>query len=247
MPKTVLITLTTAGPDTGPFDLYCVDSLGNIIGPPFENNVPKAALVAGYVSILVPDACEIIRVKSDNLLCTNYIDLTLPTTTTTTSTTSTSTTSTSSTTTTTTLNLTTSTSSTTTTTTQQPTTTSTTSSTTSTTSSTTTSTTSTTTTTTAEPTTTSTSTTSTTSTTSSTTSTTSEPEPICQCYELLNETGGLLSYNYTACNGNLIVAQPINGGQVINVCARIGTVTADPGVTIISSLVLCIDNAGCNP
>jgi hypothetical protein len=98
MAQTALITLTTAGADTGPFDLYS-DIDGYSV--PFETGVSKASLVAGYTSTLIPDGATIVRVKSDNVLCTNYIDLYLvPTTTTTTS--STSTTSTSSTTTTTT-------------------------------------------------------------------------------------------------------------------------------------------------
>jgi hypothetical protein len=98
MAQTVLITLTTAGTDTGPFDLF---SDADSYVTAFENNVPKASLVSGYTSTLVPDLATIIRVKSDSL-CTNYIDLPIVTTTTTTSTSSTTTTSTSSTTTTTT-------------------------------------------------------------------------------------------------------------------------------------------------
>lgn len=100
MAQTALITLTTAGADTGPFDLYS-DIDGYSV--PFETGVSKVSLVAGYTSTLIPNGATIVRVKSDNVLCTNYIDLYLvPTTTTTTSSTSTTTTSTSSTTTTTT-------------------------------------------------------------------------------------------------------------------------------------------------
>ena len=69
---TVLITLTTAGADSGPFNLF-----SNLDGftAAFETGVPKASLLAGYPSALVPDGTTIIRVKSDNLLCTNYIDI----------------------------------------------------------------------------------------------------------------------------------------------------------------------------
>jgi hypothetical protein len=95
---TVLITLTTAGSDTGPFDLYS-DVDGFVV--PFENNVPKASLVSGYTSSLVPNGTVVIRVTSDSV-CTNYIDLIISGTTTTTSTSSTTSTSTSTTTTTTT-------------------------------------------------------------------------------------------------------------------------------------------------
>lgn len=84
---TVLITLTTAGSDTGPFDLYS-DVDGFVV--PFENNVPKASLVSGYTSTLVPNGTVVIRVTSDSI-CTNYVDLTVGGITTTTTSTSTST------------------------------------------------------------------------------------------------------------------------------------------------------------
>jgi hypothetical protein len=91
MAQTVLITLTTAGMDTGPFNLYT-----NIDGYtiPFEVNVSKLSLEGGFVSFLVPDTASIIRVQSVNSLCTNYVNI--PLTLTTTTTTSTSTTSTTS-------------------------------------------------------------------------------------------------------------------------------------------------------
>jgi hypothetical protein len=94
---TVLITLTTAGTDTGPFNLY-----SNVDGyvSAFETGVSKAALLAGYSSALVPNGTTTIRIKSTGT-CVNYIDVTVVTTTTTTSSTSSTTTSTSSTTTTT--------------------------------------------------------------------------------------------------------------------------------------------------
>jgi hypothetical protein len=80
---TVLITLTTAGTDSGPFDLY--SNLDGYISA-FESAVPKASLLAGYPSSLVPDFTTTIRVRSNNGLCTNYIDIPVaePTTTTTT-------------------------------------------------------------------------------------------------------------------------------------------------------------------
>jgi len=79
---TVLITLTTAGTNTGPFDLY-----SNVDGyvSAFEIGVSKAALVAGYSSALVPNGATIIRIKSTGT-CVNYIDVTVVTTTTTTTT-----------------------------------------------------------------------------------------------------------------------------------------------------------------
>jgi activator of HSP90 ATPase len=93
----VTITLTTAGTDTGPFNLY--SDIDGFVSA-FETGVSKAALLAGYTSTLVPNGTTIIRVMSANPLCTNFIDIVIDkecTTTTTTSSTS-STTSTTSTT-----------------------------------------------------------------------------------------------------------------------------------------------------
>jgi hypothetical protein len=86
---TVLITLTVAGADSGPFNLY-----SNLDGftAAFESGVSKAALLAGYSSALVPNFTTVIRVLSTGD-CTNYIDITLdaPSTTSTSSTSSTTT------------------------------------------------------------------------------------------------------------------------------------------------------------
>lgn len=79
----VLITLTTAGEDVGPFDLFS-DTDGYSVA--FETGVSRSALIAGYTSSLVPNGTTIIRVHSDGV-CVNYIDLTVSTTTTSTSTT----------------------------------------------------------------------------------------------------------------------------------------------------------------
>lgn len=67
----VLITLTTAGVDTGPFDLY---SDADTYAAPFETGVSKSALLAGYGSSSVPGTATTIRVKSTGT-CTNYVDL----------------------------------------------------------------------------------------------------------------------------------------------------------------------------
>lgn len=84
----VLITLTTAGTDSGPFSLY-----SNIDGftTPFETGVSKSALLAGYTSTLVPDFTATVRVKSTGT-CVNYTDLAVSGGTTTTSSTTTTTT-----------------------------------------------------------------------------------------------------------------------------------------------------------
>jgi hypothetical protein len=79
----VLITLTTAGADTGPFNLFSnVDSYTTA----FATGVAKSALVAGYLSTAVPASTNYIRVKSTGR-CTNYIDIVLDQVTTTTTTT----------------------------------------------------------------------------------------------------------------------------------------------------------------
>lgn len=70
---TVLITLTTAGADSGPFDLY--SNLDGYVSA-FETGISKSALLAGYSSNLVPDYTSTIRIKS-NGVCVNYIDIEL--------------------------------------------------------------------------------------------------------------------------------------------------------------------------
>lgn len=79
---TVLFTLTTAGLDTGPFNLY-----SNIDGYtiPFETGVLKGDLIAGYSSSNVPDYTSIVRVQSMGT-CSNWVNITLENTTTSTTT-----------------------------------------------------------------------------------------------------------------------------------------------------------------
>jgi hypothetical protein len=95
---TVLITLTTAGTDVGPFDLYSdVDGYTSS----FQTGVSKAILVAGYICTIVPYGTTIIKVQSYGI-CTNdiYLNVTDDVTTTTTSSSTSSSTSTTTTTTT---------------------------------------------------------------------------------------------------------------------------------------------------
>lgn len=70
---TVLLTLTTAGVDSGPFDLYSNLDSYTI---PFEIGISKASLQAGYSSSVVPDYAAIVRVKSSGI-CINYTDIIL--------------------------------------------------------------------------------------------------------------------------------------------------------------------------
>lgn len=83
---TVLITLSIAGTDSGPYDLY--SSPNGVTFTLFATGIAKSALLAGYTSYVVPDGSTVIRVMSTGV-CTNYIDLTITggTTTTTSSTT----------------------------------------------------------------------------------------------------------------------------------------------------------------
>lgn len=98
---TVLITLTLAGADTGPYDLFS-DVDGFIT--PFETSIQRVDLLAGFLSANVPDFATVIKVLSKGN-CVSFINLTIqePTTTTTSTSSTTSTTSSSTTSTTTTL------------------------------------------------------------------------------------------------------------------------------------------------
>jgi hypothetical protein len=85
---TVLITLTLAGTDVGPFDLYS-DADGYTT--PFELGVSRAALVAGYTSTIVPEGSTQVLAQSTGV-CVRDLYMSIegaPTTTTTSSTTST--------------------------------------------------------------------------------------------------------------------------------------------------------------
>ena len=86
----VFITLTSAGVDAGPFNLY-----SNVDGfvSAFDTGVSKATLLAGY-SVIAPAGTTTVRIISTGV-CTNYIDVVVGATTTTTSTSTTSTTTTS--------------------------------------------------------------------------------------------------------------------------------------------------------
>ena len=77
----VFITLTSAGADAGPFNLY-----SNVDGfvSAFATNVPKATLLAGY-AVTAPAGTTTVRIISVGV-CTNFIDVTVSTTTTTTTT-----------------------------------------------------------------------------------------------------------------------------------------------------------------
>jgi len=91
---TLLITLYTAGSDTGPFNLY--SNLDGYVSA-FETGISKASLLAGFTSYAVPDGTTIIRVASDGT-CLNHVDIIVGVTTSTTTSTSTSSTTTTSTT-----------------------------------------------------------------------------------------------------------------------------------------------------
>jgi hypothetical protein len=79
-----IILLTTAGTDTGPFSIY-TNSDG--FTTPVETNVPKSSLTTppGHL-VTIPNDATIVRVCSNNPVCTNCIDLAVPAGTTTTTT-----------------------------------------------------------------------------------------------------------------------------------------------------------------
>lgn len=79
---TVLIILTTAGADTGPFNLYS-DTDGFISA--FDTSISRAVLLAGYTSTTVPFGTSVIRCVSEGT-CTNYVDVSILLTSTTTTT-----------------------------------------------------------------------------------------------------------------------------------------------------------------
>ena len=79
---TITITLTTAGIDTGPFNLY---SNADAFTSAFETGISRASLLAGYTSYVVPLGTTIVRVYSTGV-CQNYIDIPIDSTTTTTTT-----------------------------------------------------------------------------------------------------------------------------------------------------------------
>lgn len=65
----LVITLTTAGTDTGPFNIYSnVDGYSNA----FDINITRATLLAGFATSNVPVGTTEIRVRSVNDLCNNY-------------------------------------------------------------------------------------------------------------------------------------------------------------------------------
>lgn len=77
----VFITLTSAGADSGPFNLFSnVDGFTSA----FATGVSKAALLAGY-SVIAPAGTTTVRIMS-NGVCTNFIDVIVSVTTTTTTT-----------------------------------------------------------------------------------------------------------------------------------------------------------------
>jgi hypothetical protein len=80
---TVYIELTTAGADTGPFNLY---SNVDLYTSAFEVGVSKIDLTSGYTSNIVPNGTTAIRIKSSGS-CIDYVDIKVDTTTTTSSTT----------------------------------------------------------------------------------------------------------------------------------------------------------------
>lgn len=72
---TGIIKLLSTGIDTGPFYIY-----SNVDGftTAFLGNISKASLLAGYPTDLIPNNTTVVRVKSLNDICNNYVDIVLP-------------------------------------------------------------------------------------------------------------------------------------------------------------------------
>jgi len=70
---TVVITLTTAGTNTGPFNLYSnVDGFTSA----FATGISKSALLAGYTSTAVPNGATVVRALSTGTDCNgSYVDM----------------------------------------------------------------------------------------------------------------------------------------------------------------------------
>lgn len=89
-------------------------------------------------------------------------------------------------------------------------------------------------------------TTTTTSSTSSTTTTTTTEAPFtCECYYVLNEIGSPSLFSYIACNGTDFSNTPIAAGDGLSICARVGTVFGNVGVTIVPTLSPCVNDGDC--
>jgi len=71
---TGIITLTSAGLDTGPFNIYS-DVDGYVL--PFENLIDKAVLLVGYPVDTIPSGTQTVRIQSINSNCTNYVEIEL--------------------------------------------------------------------------------------------------------------------------------------------------------------------------
>lgn len=71
----VLIKLTSAGADVGPFNLY-----SNVDGyvTAFATGISKATLLSGYLTSAVPNGSTVVRCVSTGT-CTNYVDFNITT------------------------------------------------------------------------------------------------------------------------------------------------------------------------
>ena len=70
----ITVTLTSVGTDTSPFNLYSnTDGFINS----FESNIDKNTLLSGFFTNNTPDNTTIVRVMSNNINCTSYIDISI--------------------------------------------------------------------------------------------------------------------------------------------------------------------------
>jgi hypothetical protein len=73
MSQVITITLAAAGTDTGPFNIY--SNLNYVT--PINTGVLKANLLTGFTTSAVPNGATSVRVKSNSVGCTNYVDMTI--------------------------------------------------------------------------------------------------------------------------------------------------------------------------
>ena len=70
----------------------------------------------------------------------------------------------------------------------------------------------------------------------------------CECWFFLNETGGSLFIEYTACGDISSTIESVPGGQVRYRCLTVGQpINADPGMTYVPCLIptSCNDDGDC--
>ena len=77
-----------------------------------------------------------------------------------------------------------------------------------------------------------------------TTTTTTTAAPECFCYEVDNQTAGLLDFTYTDCGSEVPTSTSIGADTITYVCSSTA-VTGDAGLVITGGTVSCSNSEGC--